>query len=149
MRELRAALTDLSIPLTTPGALQALGQLEASGQSLSKQDFRTLVKMLKSPAAEPDQAPAPPPMLQKQETVGDVFRRFDVSNTDTLSPSELRAALGDLKLPQGTPLEVKVNAGAWRMKWWWATLRHIKYYNRDGGQGRVAYRRVMCVCACV
>ena len=41
--------------------------------------------------------------LKKNETVGDVFRRFDKDGGGTLDMSELRAALTDLKLPLDSP----------------------------------------------
>ena len=96
--ELRAALADLKLPLGSPAISHILANLEANpGSALTLPDFRTLVKSLKAAAT------APPSAVKKEETVGDVFRRFDKDNGGTLDVAELRAALTDLKISLHSP----------------------------------------------
>jgi Ca2+-binding EF-hand superfamily protein len=47
-KELRAALTDIGLPLNTPAAVQALERAEAAGGGLDVKAFKAIVKALKA-----------------------------------------------------------------------------------------------------
>ena len=83
--QLRTALKELQLPVSTNLEKQA----KEGRNALDKQQFRALVKGLK--AGGPNATP--------NESVGDIFRRFDVDRSGSLDAGELRAALSDLGLP--------------------------------------------------